>query len=183
MRVGIDLDGVCYDFGAAYRHWLEITCQRNAAEMGPATHWYFYRDWGLTDEQFVGTFAAGVNAGVIFAHGQPMPGTDEAFSRIKAGGHSIHIATDRSIGLPGMAASLTLEWLARYELPYDSITFGADKTLLDVDIFIDDKLENYDALDAKGRRVFLRHQPWNLAPGKRRVADLNHFAQIVERVA
>lgn len=184
MRVGIDLDGVCYDFAASVREYL---CNREGTHDPEACadpeRWEFYEDWGLDLPAFLDAFHAGVNAGVIFSHGAPFPNVAEAFARIKAGGHSIHIVTDRSMGNPGASEAATSAWLARHGLPFDSLTFSADKAVVNLDVMVDDKLANYDALEAAGIRAYLLTRKWNqhdLTP-RRRVLDLLHFAEVICR--
>lgn len=48
--------------------------------------------------------------------------------------NNIHIITSQFKGLEG----LTLEWLHKNRIPYDSINFTWDKSLIDVDIMLDD---------------------------------------------
>lgn len=179
MRVGIDLDGVCYDFSASVRRFL---CRTDAYAMRhpEPVRWEFYEDWGYSLDQFINTCHDGVDAGVIFTHGEPYPNTAEAFMRIKAAGHSIHIVTDRSFGSPGASASATLGWLAAHGLSYDSITFTADKTAANVDVMVDDKPANYEALRAAGVDAYLLTRAWNKhVPDAKRVLDLLHFAEVI----
>lgn len=182
MRVGIDLDGVCYDFSASVREYLCSTIgSHEPGACADPTRWEFYEDWGLNLNDFLDTCHAGVNAGIIFSHGDPYANVQEAFARIKSAGHSIHIVTDRSFGKNGASEAATRAWLDRHGLPFDSITFSADKTIVRIDAMVDDKIANYDALEAAGVDVWLLTRPWNKnAPGpRRRVLDLLHFAEVV----
>lgn len=160
-RVGIDLDGVCYDFGDSLRHYLWGWCRRDEATMPEPTRWEFYEDWGLDLKQFLQACHAGVDAGVIFTWGDPFPGVREALSALHSAGHTLHVVTDRSFGSNGNAERATRAWLDRYKLPFDSLTFSSDKTIVRADYFIDDKLQNYDELHAAGVEVYLLDQPWN----------------------
>jgi FMN phosphatase YigB (HAD superfamily) len=183
MRVGIDLDGVCYDFAASVREYLCNTAGTHDPEVcTDPQRWEFYEDWGLDLAAFLDAFHAGVDAGVIFTHGDPHTNTAEAFARIKAAGHSIHIVTDRAMGSPGASEAATAAWLDRHGLPFDSLTFSPDKTVVNLDVMVDDKLSNYDALEAAGVRAYLLTRPWNQhdpAP-RRRVLDLLHFAEVIQ---
>lgn len=176
MRVGIDADGVMYDFAASWAHFLGIPHPN-------PQRWEFYEDdhcGGYTAAEFVNTCHAGVDAGVIFTHGDPYPNTREALQWIKAAGHTIHIVTDRSFGSPGASAAATIAWLRRHDLPFDHITFTADKTVANVDVMVDDKPENYHALEAAGVRAYLLTRAWNKhVPDARRVLDLLHFAEVI----
>lgn len=182
MRVGIDLDGVCYDFAASVREYLCNTIRSHEADICAAPmRWEFYEDWGLDVNAFLSTCHDGVDAGIIFSHGEPYPNVTEAFKIIKGAGHTIHIVTDRSFGKNGASEAATRAWLDCHGLPFDSLTFSADKTVVRLDTMVDDKLANYDALVAAGVDAYLLTRPWNQhdpAPRKR-VLDLLHFAEVI----
>lgn len=182
MRVGIDLDGVCYDFAASVREYLCSMRGYDSSVCPDAQRWEFYEDWGLDLPAFIDVFHAGVDAGVIFTHGEPYRNVAEAFAWIKAAGHTIHIVTDRSMGEPGASEAATAKWLARHGLPFDSLTFSADKTVVNLDVMVDDKLANYDALEAAGVAAYLLTRPWNQHDPKprHRVLDLLHFAEVIQ---
>lgn len=179
-RIGIDLDGVCYDFAASLREYCIQACLRFKHECPDATRWEFYEDWGFSLDEFLIACHRGVEAGVIFTHGDPYPNVREAFDRLRAAGHTIHIITDRSFGREGASEAATRGWLDRHGLRFDSLHFTADKTIVKVDAMVDDKLANYDALDAAGVNVWLHKRPWNKdGVSRRTVLDLLHFSEVV----
>jgi hypothetical protein len=185
LRVGFDLDGVLYNFGDSVRRYLEFTGQGHIWKSGPTkeAYWDFYKDWGWTSKQFVEFCNEGADAGFIFC-GDARPGAAEAVQAIKAMGHTIHIITDRSFGsAPAISHSNTSNWLKQHGIPYDSLTFTADKTIVRVDAMIEDKLENYDALEANGTWTFLINRAWNQVPGdvaRRRIDELSEYVQAIE---
>lgn len=180
MRVGVDLDGVCYDFEESFRYYLWDFERFDYEDMPPSTRWEFYEDWGMDAKQFVDYCHAGVDAGVIFSHGRPFPGTREALEALKDHGHTIHIVTDRSFGSNGRSEGATRAWLDQYKLPFDSLTFSPDKTVVRTDVFVDDKLQNYDALVHAGTRAYLFDRPWNQHPlPRKRVRSLAEFVEVV----
>lgn len=179
-RVGVDLDGVCYDFAASLRYFLCATAARTPEECPEATRWEFYEDWGYSLSEFLEWCRLGTEAGVIFTHGEPYPGTVAALETLAHRGHTLHVITDRSFGSNGASERATRAWLDRHELPFHSLTFSPDKTIVRTDYMIDDKLANYDALDAAGTKVFLLDRPWNQDDGtRRRVASLAEFVEVV----
>lgn len=179
MRVGIDLDGVCYDFAASLKTYL-ADCTDHASPCADPTRWEFYEDWGLSLGAFVEHCHAGVDAGYIFTIGDPLPRVHEAFHWIKAAGHSIHVVTDRSFGQAGASQAATIDWLTRHDLPFDHITFTADKTVANLDVMVDDKPSNYEALCAAGVDAYLLTRPWNQhVADAARVLDLLHFAEVI----
>lgn len=174
--VGIDLDGVCYDFADSLRTFLEGTHRKYPNP----TRWEFYEDWGYSLEEFLDLCHDGVNAGVIFSHGDPFPGVRDALLRLRDAGHTLHVVTDRSFGKGGASEAATRVWLDTHQIPFDSLTFSADKTIVRTDYMIDDKLANYDALHAVGCNVFLLDRPWNQSRTPRdRVTSVSEFADVV----
>lgn len=160
VRVGVDLDGCMYDFGDAlrqYRHQVEGV---PLATMPLSNCWHFYeQQWGMTLDEFIGACDRGVDNGWVFRRGAALPGSVEAVNLLFDQGHEIHIITDRSFG--HRSQENTHEWLAENKVKFTSITFSRDKTLVPTETFIDDRVENYTALDAAGVQVCLLNQPWN----------------------
>ena len=180
MRIGFDCDGVFYNWHASLRQYLGLDMDRAP----DPTEWYFEKQWGITKEELGRAAMEGVDAGVVLTWGEPLPGSRETLERVKALGHTVHIVTDRSAGSPGNAQAATVRWFHEYQLPYDSITFARDKTVANVDMFIDDRIENYDAMHMAGVRVFLLDRPWNQQkdewPYRRRVHSLEEYGDFVE---
>jgi hypothetical protein len=181
LRVGKDLDGVQYDFAASVRATL-LAEGYPAWKMTDPQRWEFYLDWGLTTKEFLAVCHRGVDAGIIFRQGGALPGVADAARRIKAAGHEIHVVTDRTFGSPGASERNTIEWAAEVGCLYDSIHFSPDKTIVATDVFVEDKLSNYDDLTAAGTMTFLIDRPWNQVPGgdnRRRIASITEFADTI----
>jgi 5'(3')-deoxyribonucleotidase len=109
----------------------------------------------------------------------PYPGVQETLAELRASGHTVHLATARGFEGPlaGMVRAHTVEWLATHAIPHDSLTFTADKSLLNVDVFLDDGIHNVEALHAAGIPAYLRDQPHNQTSTLPRVADVATFAR------
>lgn len=183
LDIGIDLDGVCYDFSGALRRFLRRE-GRPLASMPPPTCWTFYdRDWGMSDAEFLAACDAATDTGVLFWSGDPYPDTDWALHALKAAGHRLHVVTDRSFGATGVAKQATKYWLERHGLPFDTLTITRDKTVVPVDVIIDDRCENYDALNAAGHRPYLFTRPWNAHHPGRRVGSWREFLTVVDMLA
>lgn len=158
MRIGIDLDGVVYDFVASFRRYLTDV----VGWVGPLpepTTWNVWEDWGMSMEQWARWFAAGVEAGHIFRDGEPIEGAAQVIRAAKDHGHDVFIVTHRE--QHPKAISSTHEWLAEHQIPYDVIAFARDKTVIPVDVFIEDNVDNAWALEASGVHALLFDQPWN----------------------
>jgi 5'(3')-deoxyribonucleotidase len=180
MRIGVDLDGVCYDFQGSLAAYLENAGLEYDTAIAPS-RWEFYLDWGMTMEEFIKHCHDGVDAKFVFNVGKPLDSAESAIKNLRDMGHSVHIITDRSFGkIPAISEDTTREWLNRHHIEYDSLTFSPDKTCVKTDVFIEDKLENYDALDAADVEVYLVNRPWNKRDdNRRRVKDIQEFVSIV----
>ena len=179
MKVGVDLDGVVYDFVGSLKNYLVMVGWKTPEEIPPATSWTFYKDWGLTTDEFLDVCADGVDQGFIFRLGPPLPGAVGGMERLQNAGHTLHIVTNRSFG--SHSVSNTEAWLHDYHIPFDSLTFSDDKTLVRTDVFIDDYVKNYDELEAANVRSVLFDQPWNRDADKAlRVHNWGEFTQLVK---
>jgi len=103
---------------------------------------------------------------------------------VKELGHDVVIITDRRFGSsPEVSQKNTYEWLAQHNIPYDELWFSADKTVVRTDMFVEDKIENYDALEKAGTDVYLINRAWNYIEGgdnRKRIPSVSVYAGIVE---
>lgn len=185
MRVGFDIDGVGYNFGDSVNRTLQYIEQGHLWKSGPTPNpfWDFYKDWGWTTEQFIELCNLGVDAGIIF-QGPARPNFFEAMHKVREMGHEVIVVTDRSFGsTPERSHKATYNWFDWHGFMPDEIHFSRDKCCVPTDMFVEDKLENYDALDAAGVRVFLINRPWNQvtpADTRRRIEDVADYARAVQ---
>lgn len=184
-RVGFDLDGVLYNFGDSVKRYLDATDRGHIWKSGPTEtpFWDFYKDWGWDSKQFVEMCNDGADAGYIFC-GPARENAVEAVERVARLGHEIIIITDRQFGTtPKSSHDNTTEWLAQHGIEYDELVFSANKTCVPTDFFVEDKLENYDALVAAGTNTFLINRAWNVVDGgdaRMRINDVSDYATFVE---
>lgn len=185
MRIGMDLDGPNLDFAANYYDGC-ITRLRHPlpTPLPPVSDWDFYKAAGQSTAMFLENCHLLADMGHLFS-ADPLPGAVDAWRRLVDAGHTIHIGTDRSfgrIGAPGQASrDATVKWLLRHRFPFHSITFTADKTELDVDVWVEDKPENFHALWDAGTVCYLVDKTWNrhVETLHHRVADVGEFADRV----
>lgn len=159
MKIGLDLDGVCYDFISSHRDYLLAQGWANPGELPDPDGWNAWESWGMSRERWQESFDRGVADGVIFGGGRRFlyPGTIEAVERLVAKGHSVHIITHR----PAKALAATAAWLDEVGLPYDSLTLAADKTTVPVDVMVEDNVDNAIATAEAGAATIIFDRPWN----------------------
>lgn len=184
--VGIDVDGVLHAFHQSFRHYVVINKIRTEEQCShPVDRFNFYREWGISDDEFPEICNAGVDAGVIFDYGDPMEADASAsLYRLRELGHRIHIITYRLFGTNGASKATTLRYLQRHDLIYDSIAFSKDKTVVPTDFFLEDQVANYDQLELAGCESYLINRPWNeMVDGddRRRVSSISEFVDIIEK--
>ena len=175
--VGIDLDGVMYDFASVFHEFVQ---NRSGITLPKPTKWDFYKDWGMTDKDFDDLLAEAIENTRIFDSIAPMENTIEGWNLLKANDIKIHVLTHRG----HLAYAQTVNWLTRYGLIPDSLHFGNDKTILstialDECAAIDDYTLYYDKYEKANILSFMRTQPWNGEKYARRVDDLLEFAEKV----
>ena len=162
MRVGFDLDGVWYDFRKAHSDFEvgrgNTHCTLDACDPG----WDYFAGWGMDFDAWMKSYTEGVDSGALLRDGDPMPGAVWSSRRLAELGHTVHIVTDRSVGTElGASSRATAAWLAEHGFVFHSLTFSADKTVVPVDVFIEDRLKNADALNAAGTPCYLINRSWN----------------------
>lgn len=180
LRIGLDLDGVVYDFVAAHRDYLTAESDHDVdvLELLPEpTSWSVWDCWPISRETWQRTFDEGVACGAIFTggHRYAYPGAVEAVQGLAWVGHDIHVVTHR----PARAVAATAEWLADVNLPHTSLTFAADKSTVPVDVMIEDNVDNALAVVNAGGRAILFDRPWNRTwKFDGQVADVDEHADV-----
>lgn len=163
MRVGIDLDGVCYDFVGALTRFARVLYPD--ADFPHPTGWDFFKDqWGWTTEQYLRVFGAGVLEGNIFWRGAPSEGCVDALNELRELGHEVVIVTHRDHPEPEVAKAMrraTLYWLQNHDIPVDGILFKGVKTNTGIDVLVDDAPHNIKAAWDADETVLAFDQPWN----------------------
>lgn len=177
-RVGVDLDGVVYDFVGQYREFLLGYGDYAYGHYPQPTQWRFFEDWKISEEEFLKHLR---NHGrEIFREGQPYPGAIKALQCLAAAGHTLVFITDRVI-MGEAAEPETKYWLRKHLFVGTEFELHvtADKSSVKVDYFIDDKPENLAAMPF-ATDVYLCDRPWNKDSGYERMS-LTQFVDEVLR--
>jgi len=144
------------------------------------TTWSPHEEYGCTLQDWLDVMESGTLDGTLYS-GQPYPGAIEALHRLRDAGHSIHLVTARGFFVLGhMIRQQTIDWLADWNVPHDTLTFAKDKTIVRTDVFVDDSARNVAALVAAGVPTWMVNQPHNAHA----VHDLrvNHVSEFVDAI-
>lgn len=163
MRIGIDLDGVCYAWEKTARYLLN-THRGYALKESPC--WTHIPD-SVTKDDWRWLWSDGVTLG-LFRFGHIIRGAFDGIRALHDDGHELVAITHR----PESAVKDTHDWLDFAGLPFSErhiLTNEEPKSTVDGDVLIDDKIENViDWIESDpARRAVLFDQPWN------RVNDVN----------
>jgi uncharacterized HAD superfamily protein len=156
---GIDVDGPLYNFGESMKVYLR-TLGWEEGRLTDPEHWDFHEAWGMDKNEFYKHFADGVNAEIVFLEGNVDPDALRVLKKLRRQKQKINIVTHRG-KIGNLSEYNTVRWLKRDGIPYDSITFSKDKTIVKNDVFIEDNADNHTALREAGIASFLIDKPWN----------------------
>lgn len=169
MKIGIDLDGPLYPFEYCLWDW----CVQQGHRSGPipkTTTWNFFEEpgWDGDLEWYKKMTAEASEAGHLFYSQEPHKGSVEGLHALRELGHTLHIMTYRIF--PG-AINNTDRWLAKHHVPFDSLSFTKDKTIVPVHMMIEDNVDNAILLEYAGVLPVIVDRPWNQHWNGTRVGD------------
>lgn len=178
MKIGVDLDGVVYNFT---KQFCEAARKQGFNLSETPDCWNWFESCGMTRAQFLEIMHKSVDDLQLFWKGEMLDNAADHMARLRDAGHEIHIVTHRESGHVYTSESATRYWLDTKGAMYDSLTFSADKTVVNVDVFIEDNLDNYDALEAAGVKAYLVNRSYNQVEGdgRRRVDSFGDFADLI----
>lgn len=161
--LGVDLDGVCGNYTAAFRAVVAADQGVDPDQLGDARSWDFV-EWGITGpEEFDRLHRVAVLEHRMFRDMPPMPGVAETLWRLSDAGVWIRIITHRLCVNWGHAVAVadTVAWLDDAGIPYRDICFLGAKPEVEADCYIDDASHNVTALRDAGNHVIVFDAPYN----------------------
>ena len=177
--VGIDLDGVLFDFSAVVtKHFSEYFGQEFPTPQG----WEFYEEWGLSASAFYELLDKLTYEREIFNDAAPISKSMVGWQNLKEQGLKLHVITHRSPSAYGQ----TVRWLERYRMIPDSLHFSGQKADIlnaistDESAAIDDYIEQYRDYENAGVRSYMFRQQWNRGYPVRHVDTLPEFADAIK---
>lgn len=162
MKIGLDLDGVIYNFTKVYNAKLiELGHHDVILEEEPDT-WDYFIQYGYTMDEFRAHMDELVDSKRLFWTGdlyeESIP---ENIRQLRKAGHTIHIVTNRFSGKILCPEQGTRHFLDSKGIEYDSLTFSPDKTVIKTDVFLEDNLKNFEALWSADIICYLINRPYN----------------------
>jgi len=160
--LGVDLDGVCGDYTAAFREVVAADRGVTPESLGPHETWEF-SEWGISGDDFDRFHRLAVLEHRIFRDMDPIAGAADALWRLSDAGVWIRIITHRLCVNWGHAIAVadTVEWLDRTGIPYRDICFLGRKPEVEAHAYVDDGAHNVIALRDLGNEVIVFDQPYN----------------------
>lgn len=181
MILGVDLDGVCGDFSAAFCAVIADDLGVPVESMPPRARWDF-SEWGIRDEEhFRVVHRRAVLEHRVFRTMPMIDGCADALWRLSDAGVWIRIITHRLYVNWGHqeAVSDTVAWLDEHGIPYRDLCFLGAKPEVDADLYVDDAPHNIAALREAGNDVIAFAQPYNTDVGGVRAATWEEIESIV----
>ena len=179
--LGVDLDGVCGDYTAAF---AEVVAQEKGCRVAdlPVERSWDFAEWDLEPH---GGFDALHRKGVMelgmFRSMPMLPGCAEALWRLSDAGVWIRIITHRLVVHWGhqVAVADTVAWLDEHGIPYRDLCFLGRKPEVEADCYVDDAPHNVLALREQGNHTLVFDAPYNADVPGPRVRD---WAEVHEAV-
>lgn len=177
---GVDLDGVCADYNAAFRTAVARHRGIDESELTTEVTWDF-AEWGLDREGFLEHHRRSVLEDHIFATMPPMAGASEALWRLSDAGVWIRILTHRLVSnwAHATVVSDTVTWLDEHRIPYRDLCFLGAKPQVEAHAYVEDAPHNIASLRASDNTVIVFDQPYNRDLDAPRAADWSEVEALV----
>lgn len=186
MRIGVDIDGVLYQWTKTARFLLrEVLPNSPYTKDGPlgqeCDSWNHIKQ-NVKPEHYRWLWKEGVELG-LFRHGDVVAGSVVGMREL-AKDHDLIVITHR----PKSAVNDTLAWLAFQQWKLAGVHILTEQqpksSVRDCDIYVDDKPENVDDLwlNTDAQLVCLFDQPWNQSYKDGAVMRVKNWPELIERI-
>jgi 5'(3')-deoxyribonucleotidase len=189
MRIGIDVDGVLADFNSSFINRVTSTTGRDLFPPRPfdIPCWDYPEYYGYTREETSQVWET-IKSDRFFWQNLPTYPTTlyDLFTlaaRFEGHDDDLYFITSR----PGIRAKrqtenwLEARWPARTVAPLTvliSSRKGDCARALNLDVYVDDRIENVVDVVGTGTRTFLYSHPWNLTCSCRDITRITSLAQM-----
>jgi len=160
MRIGLDIDGVVYDWEGRAR---KILAEEFGVDLPLSSEWDSIKN-AITPEQWNWLWTTGVTGQpALFMDGDKYPGASDGVEMLSDIGDVVIITK-----VPRVAIQDRIFWLSHNGIPFDEFrTVGSlsDKSLIVplCDVYIDDSSEVADdILEHTNAKMILWNRPWNM---------------------
>jgi 5'-nucleotidase len=183
FTLGLDLDGVCGDYVQEFRVRVARATGTDPALLPEPNDWLFSSSWPPVEdlEHYLELHANAVRDGMFRAM-SAMEGARAALWDLSNQGVHIRVITHRLIGkeLHQQAATDTVAWLDRHNIPYRDLCFVSTKSHVDANVYIDDAPHNISSLADAGKDIIIFDASYNRKisePGG--TPDYSHLTRVI----
>lgn len=177
LSIIADIDDVFFPWFTTAQRVCEDAGITNGVQ---ASQWQMHKDYGCAFQQWADALSSATESGLLYAQ-PPIPGSLAALRRLQAIDARIHFVTARGFAVNGsLIRKHTVDWLERFKVPHDSLTFSKDKGIIPGDFGIDDNPGNVARMRDAGIRTYLMNAPHNQnVYDANRVFTVNQFVDHV----
>lgn len=174
MIIGIDVDGVLRDFVGKLTECFKRDYPALASKVQPVTAWDMHQFFGMDKVPF-NAYWQTIRGPEIMRDAPPIESHARDFvAALRKAGHKIIIS---SAQWPCVHSILPV-WLQEHGIEYDGLCILADKSLIKLDILLDDGVHNLGNVHA-GCIPVCYDQPWNQEWMGTRVHTMSAFYDYV----
>ena len=189
--LGVDLDGVCGDYIAAFHQFCRTSGFDVPEEQDTEAWDLVTAGWFPDRDSYAEAHRQAVQNG-LFASMPEVPGASETLWALSDLEIHIRVVTHRLIGHGdhGTVVSDTVRWLqapkqhGRHRIPFRDLAFLGTKESINSDLHLDDAPHVIEAMREAGHEVIIFDRPYNRHLGGLRAKNWDEvYAIVAERVA